>query len=152
MRKRFDDILERKVIEEIVKDSESGYEVGARRVQESVRSPDGLAIESKETRRRELMACNHLFDVGTPIAACAICSKQKGHPVYVCERCSVQCPMTGILVCKRHAVPGLDGRYYSPAGLKQAKKLGLFKGPQSQGGGGKATGLLGTLVAFLRWW
>lgn len=151
MRDRFNDRLERKVIEDRITDPESGFEIVAKRVQEAVRSVDGLAIESKETRNCELLSCGHPKDVGTPVATCELC-KQKGLPYYVCANCSVQCPITGILVCRKHAVLAPDGRYYSRAGLKQAKRSGLFSATQSQGGGGKATGLLGAIVAFLRWW
>jgi hypothetical protein len=93
---------------------------------------------------------------GGYVARCNNCSNKAGHPVYICGTCAVTCPITGETLCRRCSKLGPDHRRYSPEGLQQAQKMGLFDHFQPQPPAGSPRGpqsrSFSVLLRFLEWW
>ncbi len=146
--------LERFIRRDRVIDEEFGHEFSAEVGSDSLVSFDGT-VETVEHATRKLLPCNHLYQVGQSLAQCDACSKAKKRPVYVCrDSCSIVCPVTGSVLCLRCSRLGPDGRRYSPDGLKQAKKMGLFEPHSSRGTSLPSinTRCRGLLSWLLNWW
>lgn len=121
--------IERHVRRERILNEASGHEFGAEHIIEVSETFEGI-LDTTEHMQRQALACGHVYQIGQNLSRCHSCSAKAGHPVYVCATCAVSCPVTGEALCLRCSKLGLDGRRYSPAGLKQAKEMGLFDQPQ----------------------
>lgn len=142
--------LEHHVRVDRILDVESGHEFGAEHATETSESFDGV-VETVEYMTRRVLPCGHLHQIGQPLARCDACSANAGKPMFVCQSCSINCPVTGASLCVRCTCLGPDGRRYSPAGLKQAKKMGLFNSPSASRAPAGAR-RKGWLARLLEWW
>jgi len=138
--------VERHTRRDRVIDEESGHEFGAEHVTETSESFDGV-IETVEHMTRRVLPCGHLHQIGQALARCDACSANAGKPMFVCQSCSIICPVTGASLCVRCTCLGPDGRRYSPAGLTQANKMGLFNSPSAA-----SAPRQGWLARLLEWW
>ena len=115
--------LGRERYEERFIDTDSGEVFTAAFTKETTECFDGT-VETTGTGEILLMGCPHPRRVGQPVAKCQACSASAGHPVFVCSRCHVQCPICGKGVCQQHSVPSPWGiRYCGRKCLKKGKKL-----------------------------
>ncbi len=144
--------LERVIRRDHTIDEESGHEFTAEVGSETVVTFDGT-VETVQHTVRKVLACRHLYEVGMPLVRCDSCTGKAGKPMYVCENCAIVCPVTGLVLCQRCSLLGPDHRRYSPDGLKQARKMGLFNtSSSSRSRDATAEPRCGWLARLLEWW
>ena len=123
--------IERRVKRHRVVDPKTGEEIVSSARMETSTGFDG-AVEEIHEINLSMQDCGHVLKLGDTPTRCEGCSEREGRAVYVCQKCSVQCPVTGELLCVRCTVIAPDGRRYSLDGAKQAERAGWFDKPRSQ--------------------